>query len=112
MITGLAQVGSGQHHGTSLTIALYTSECAFVARGRSRPGGRRDLSMTDDLDEQQAKMREYAEAGAGLGWLIDPYRRRVYVYRPGVEVVVLEDPVRLSGDSVLPGFVLELDAIW
>ena len=43
--------------------------------------------------------------GALLGWLIDPYRRRVYVYR---WVDTLEDPETVSGEPVLPGFVFEV----
>ena len=39
-----------------------------------------------------------------LGWLIDPYHRRVYIYRPGVPVTTLDDPETISGDPVLPGF--------
>ena len=46
--------------------------------------------------------------GAQLGWLIDPYRRRVYVYRPGVEVETLEDPESVSGDPVMAGFLFEV----
>ena len=30
----------------------------------------------------QAKMNEYMANGAQLGWLIDPFNKKVYVYRP------------------------------
>lgn len=69
-------------------------------------------SPSDDLAELLAKMDEYIENGASLGWLIDPQTRRVHVYRPGREPEVLDDPVRVSGDPTLPGFVIELDKIW
>ena len=58
----------------------------------------------------QRKMERYMANGALLGWLIDPYRRRVYVYRPGVDVETLEDPETVSGEPVLPGFVFEVRA--
>src|SRR5581483_11810140 len=32
------------------------------------------LSPSDDLDETRAKLAEYIENGAKLGWLIDPFR--------------------------------------
>ena len=52
----------------------------------------------------QRKMERYIANGTQLGWLIDPYHRRVYIYRPGLPVVSLDDPETISGDPVLPGF--------
>ncbi len=52
------------------------------------------------------------ENGARLGWLLDPKHRRVEVSRPGQEVEVLENPVELSGEDVLPGFILNLNKLW
>ena len=69
-------------------------------------------SPSDTLRMLQAKMEEYIENGVRLGWLIDPQQRRVYVYRPGQPVGVLENPETVSGDPVLPGFVLNLQEIW
>ncbi|HEX5504979.1 MAG TPA: Uma2 family endonuclease [Thermomicrobiales bacterium] len=69
-------------------------------------------SPSDRLRTVQAKMREYIEQGAALGWLIDGPNRRVYVYRPHAEVERLDDPSTLSGDPELPGFVLDLKLIW
>ena len=66
------------------------------------------VSGTDTLPPLQRKMERYIANGAQLGWLIDPYRRQVHVYRPGVDVEVLEDPEAVSGDPVLPGFVFEV----
>lgn len=69
-------------------------------------------SPSDRLRTVRAKMREYIEQGAALGWLIDGPNRRVYVYRPRAEVERLDDPSTLSGDPELPGFVLDLTLIW
>ena len=66
------------------------------------------MSETDRLPPVQRKMERYMANGALLGWLIDPYRRRVYVYRPGVDVEMLEDPETISGEPVMPGFVFEV----
>ena len=63
------------------------------------------MSGTDTLPPLQRKMEQYLANGAQLGWLIDPYHRRVYIYRPGVPVALLDNPETLSGDPVLPGFV-------
>jgi Uma2 family endonuclease len=69
-------------------------------------------SPTDRLRDLHAKMREYIENGARLGWLIDPGRRHVYVYRPNASVERLDDPDTISGDPLLPGFTLDLRQIW
>jgi len=68
-------------------------------------------SPSDELDELKLKMQEYMENGATLGWLIDPDARRVYVYRAGAVVECLEGPDAVSGEPLLPGFVLSLAAI-
>jgi Uma2 family endonuclease len=69
-------------------------------------------SASDSLSKLQEKMQEYMANGARLGWLIDPQNQRVEIYRPGREVEVLEQPMELSGEDVLPGFVLNLRRIW
>lgn len=70
-------------------------------------------SKTDRLAHLQAKMVEYIENGARLGWLLDPAARRVYIYLPGQEAEMLETPETIPGDpAVLPGFILQLREIW
>ena len=68
-------------------------------------------SPSDELGDLQAKMQEYLENGVCLGWLIDPETQRVEIYRPGQPVEVLQNPATLSGESVLPEFVLDLSDI-
>jgi Uma2 family endonuclease len=60
----------------------------------------------------QAKMAEYVENGAQLGWLIDPFQKKVYIYRPGEAVQCLESPTTLYGDPVLPGFAFQITDVW
>jgi Uma2 family endonuclease len=68
-------------------------------------------SPSDSLTELREKMQEYIENGARLGWLIDRKNKRVEIYRPNQEVEILENPATLSGEDVLPNFVLDLNAI-
>jgi len=68
-------------------------------------------SASDRLREVQQKMREYRSQGARLGWLIDPLRRSVTIYRPGRTAETLKAPASLSGEDLLPGFVLDLKGI-
>ena len=70
------------------------------------------LSPSDSLKTTQEKMQEYIENGARLGWLINRKTWQVEIYRPGRDVEVLDSPDRLSGEDVLPGFVLKLESIW
>jgi len=69
-------------------------------------------SESDNMAPLQAKMREYMENGARLGWLIDRKNKKVEIYRQGQEVKVLDNPSTLSGEDVLPGFVLDLTEVW
>ena len=69
-------------------------------------------SPTDSLEELQTKMQEYMDNGARLGWLINPQEQTTLIYRPRQEVEVLRSPTSLSGEDVLPGFMLRLDPIW
>ena len=69
-------------------------------------------SESDRLSTVQAKMREYLANGARLGWLIDPQKQRVEIYRSGKEVEILDRPERLSGEDILPEFTLKLRRVW
>ena len=69
-------------------------------------------SPSDKLETVQAKMEEYIENGARLGWLVDPQAKCVHVYRPGVMAQVLQGVLQVSGDPELLGFVLDLREIW
>ena len=61
---------------------------------------------------RRAKMREYMDNQARLGWFIDRKNRKVEIYRQDREVEVLDNPSSLSGEDVLPGFVLDLTEVW
>jgi len=69
-------------------------------------------SRTDSLAELEAKMEEYLSNGAQLGWLVDPFDRKVHIYRAGLAVEILNDPETVSGEPLLDGFVLEVRSLW
>ena len=69
-------------------------------------------SPTDSLPALQDKMREYMNNGAGLGWLIDPQRQEVFVYRPDGSVECLHAPAHLSAEPLMAGFRLDLHEVW
>jgi Uma2 family endonuclease len=70
------------------------------------------MSPNDSAEKTRAKMREYMDNGARLGWLINRQQQQVEIYRPNREVEILSSPQTLSGEDVLPGFVLDLAEIW
>lgn len=69
-------------------------------------------SPSDNMETLRGKMREYMENKACLGWLIDRKNMKVEIYRQGRNVEVLDNPTTLSGEDVLPGFVLDLTEVW
>jgi Uma2 family endonuclease len=69
-------------------------------------------SPSDALADLEAKMQEYLDNGVRLGWLIDPQNQQVQIYRQGQPIEVLQSPTTLSGEDVLPGFVLNLRSIF
>ena len=82
----------------------FTSVCPdFVVELRSE---------SDTLKTLKAKMEEYIENGAQLGWLIDPFEKNVYIYRQKSTVECLEHPDTVSGEPLLKGFVLKMEEIW
>ncbi|VXD20303.1 conserved hypothetical protein [Planktothrix serta PCC 8927] len=65
-------------------------------------------SRTDSLTQLQAKMQEYLNSGLRLGWLINPQAQQVEIYRPHQTVEIVPLPTTLSGENVLPEFILNL----
>jgi len=81
---------------------MITSEpiiLSFKIELRSRP---------DSLTQLQAKMQEYLNSGLRLGWLINPQEQQVEIYRPNQALEIVKLPTTLSGENVLPEFILNL----
>ncbi|MEM7592910.1 MAG: Uma2 family endonuclease [Cyanobacteria bacterium P01_A01_bin.83] len=76
-----------------------------------------ELVSPSDLKNQryedlQEKMQEYLDNGVRLGWLIEPSAKTVEIYKIGQQVEILNSPQTLSGEDILPGFVLDLSEIF
>ncbi len=67
-------------------------------------------SSTDRLEIVRKKMLDiWMESGVRLAWLLDPYSETAWVYRADGTVDKVEGfDQQLSGEEVLPGFVLDL----
>jgi Uma2 family endonuclease len=70
------------------------------------------MSPSDRLSKAKAKMQEWIDNGAQLGWLLDPDHRTAYIYRPDREPEQIKNPERLAGEGPVTTFVLELGVIW
>jgi len=70
------------------------------------------MSESDTLKETQDKMTEYMASRVRLGWLINPQNKQVEIYRIGLDKQILNNPTSLSGEEVLPDFILDLSKIW
>ena len=107
--------------------AMRSPDAAWVARGRlalftaEEKGKFLPLcpdfvvelrSPSDRLADLQQKMEEYVGNGALLGWLIEPFERQVFVYRPNQPIQQLDQPPSVDAGPELPGFVLDLTKIW
>lgn len=69
------------------------------------------MSKGDALEPSRTKMaRTWRASGVRLGWLIDPRRRRSYVYRAGEDGYDTVDGFErhLDAHPVVPGFRLDL----
>jgi Uma2 family endonuclease len=70
------------------------------------------MSPSDELKDTQAKMQEYIDNQVKLGWLINPQARQVEIYRQNQPMEILDSPTELSGEDILPGFILDLQIVW
>lgn len=69
-------------------------------------------SESDALEPLQQKMQEYLSNGLRLGWLVNPKKRQVEIYRANQDKQVLGNLKQLDGEDVLPDFVFELSILW
>jgi len=68
-------------------------------------------SESDTITAMRAKMEDWIANGARLGWLIDPYRREAWVYRPGTEPERAASET-LAGEGPVEDFQLNLARVW
>jgi Uma2 family endonuclease len=69
------------------------------------------LSKSETLEGLRSKMADWIANGALLAWLIDPYKRQVFVYRPGQEPERVTGP-KITGEGPVEGFELDLARVW
>ncbi|MEH2240670.1 Uma2 family endonuclease [Nostoc sp.] len=60
------------------------------------------------LAKLKAKMEEYIANGVQLGWLIDSKNEQALVYRRDSSITQYPATAMLSGEDIVPGFILPL----
>ncbi|MGF1990439.1 MAG: Uma2 family endonuclease [Nostoc sp. ZfuVER08] len=103
--------------------AVRSPDAAFVAKGRLPEGWDEQedkfinlapdfvieiRSKNDSLTKLKAKMEEYIANGVQLGWLIDSRNQQALVYRRDGSITQYPATATLSGEDVVPGFMLPL----
>jgi Uma2 family endonuclease len=68
-------------------------------------------SATDRLGVLQAKMLEYQRLGVKLGLLINPQDQQVEIYRLDRQTEILNSPMEINCQPLMPGFNLDLTEI-
>jgi Uma2 family endonuclease len=69
------------------------------------------LSKSDSVPKAREKMERWLENGVALGWLIDPYKKKVYVYEPGRKASAVSGKA-VRGTGPVEGFSLDLEELW
>jgi Uma2 family endonuclease len=70
------------------------------------------VSPSNRVSELQEKLADYLDAGMRRVWVVDPATRSVTVWAPTGEARVVREGGTLEGDDVLPGFRLEVSALF
>jgi Uma2 family endonuclease len=68
-------------------------------------------SESDRIGELKSKMADWIANGAQLAWLIDPWERQAYVYRPNSTAEIISAN-QIAGEGPVHGFVLDLARVW
>jgi Uma2 family endonuclease len=71
-----------------------------------------EYSPLDRLTTWQQRMVEYQRLETLLGLLVNIWGKQVEIYRPGQEPEILDAPVSIDCNEVMPGFILDISKIW
>jgi Uma2 family endonuclease len=70
------------------------------------------ISPTDEAEAVETKLDEYLRAGVRLVWVLYVPTRHVWAYRPDGTARLYRSGDTLPGDDVLPGFTVQVDALF
>jgi Uma2 family endonuclease len=70
------------------------------------------VSPNDTVADAEDKAQDYIRAGVGLVWVVIPSTQSVHVWRADGTRSVFQAGATLSGENVLSGFSIEVDALF
>ncbi len=70
------------------------------------------LSPSDRPGDTSARIGDWLRAGTRQVWVVDPEARTLVVYRQGEAPTAFSGHESVSGDAVIPGFVLPLGRVF
>jgi Uma2 family endonuclease len=70
------------------------------------------VSRSNSVVEIDEKLDDYFHAGVRLVWVFMPIQKKIYVYRSLTDVQVLQSGDDLDGGDVLPGFRMQVQALF
>lgn len=70
------------------------------------------ISPGETIKTLTARLQFCIAQGVRLAWLVQPSMKRIFVFRPGQDIEVLEPGAILSGEDVLPGFAVPVAEVF
>jgi Uma2 family endonuclease len=70
------------------------------------------ISPSDRFNDVTEKVATYLECGVRCVWLVQPLRKRVFVYIPDTSVQELLEGDTLDGGDIVPGFAIPVAEIF
>lgn len=70
------------------------------------------VSPGNTSEEISTKVEDYLSSGSSLVWIVYPKRKVVVVYRKNNTISFLHEEDELSGEDVIPNFVISLEKIF
>jgi Uma2 family endonuclease len=66
------------------------------------------VSPSDSAEDLEVKVEQYLQSGSRQVWIAYPKTKRIYVFRPGTQPMVLDETQTLEGGDLLPGFSMKV----
>lgn len=96
----------------NLRPTLQLTDAVFEQLCQQNPDLRLERTAQGDLIAMSPAGSERGRQNLSLSAQLWHWNQQVYCYRPRQPVQLLNQPSRLSGETLLPNFVMDLTLIW
>jgi Uma2 family endonuclease len=66
------------------------------------------VSPSDSAEDLEIKVEQYLQSGAKQVWVLYPKTKRIHVFRPGSQPVVLDETQTMDGGELFRGFSVKV----